>query len=67
MNPLKLMEQLKFNPINFKLKGTVKIKDIIHLGCRFAQRQFGALYMDPGEYVSQVEDAYVYRFRIKPK
>ena len=53
----KLIEQLQSDPINFKLKGTAKIEDTVHLGCRFARDQFGVLYMDPGEYVSKMEDS----------
>ena len=67
MDPIRLIEQLQSDPINVKLKGTGKIEDTVHLGCRFARNQFGVLYMDPGKYVSKTEDTYVHRFGEKPK
>ena len=60
MDPLKLIKQLQSDPINFKLKGTAKIEDTIHLGCRFSRDQHGIMYMDPGEYISKMEDAYIH-------
>ena len=67
MDPIKLIEQLQSDPINFKLKSTAKIEDTVHLKCRFARDQFGVLYMDFGEYVSKMEDTYVHRFGEKPR
>ena len=67
MNPIKLVDQLQSNPINFKLKDTPKIENTVYLGCQFAQDQFRVLYMDPGEYVSKMEDAYVHCFGEKPR
>ena len=43
MDPIKLVDQLQSNPINFKLKGTSKIENTVHIGCRFARDQFGVL------------------------
>ena len=67
MEPLKLIEQLQSDQINFKLKSTANVEGTVYLGCRFAQHQIGLLYMEPGEYVSKIEDSYVHHFCIKPK
>lgn len=66
-DPLKLIQQLPPKPNNFKLEGTTKIEDTVHLCCRFAQDQHGVLYTDPGCYVSKMEDMYVQSFKSKPK
>ena len=66
-DPLKLIKQLQSSPINFKLKGTAKIEDTVHLGCCFSRDQHGVLYMDHGCYVSNMEDMYEHRFGSKPK
>ena len=63
-DPQSLLDQLMAPPYNFKLKGSGKLA--FHLGCGFQRNSTGTLYMDPGKYVDQMEEAYVQHFNIKP-
>ena len=60
--PQMFFEQLQSAPFNFKLKGSGSIDGAIHLGCTFGHDQHGVLYMDPNQYIKQMEEAYRHRF-----
>ena len=65
-DPQKFFKQLQSTPFNFKLKGTASIDGAIHLQCAFGRDQHGILYMDPNQYIKQMEEAYKYRFDDNP-
>ena len=50
--------QLQSPPYNFKLKASTSINGAVHLGCAFYRDQHGILYMDPNQYIKQMEEAY---------
>ena len=50
-DPMKLLSDLQGEPFNFKLKGTEKIKDTVHLGTSFSRDDDGILCMNPGKYI----------------
>ena len=64
--PEKFLEQLQGELFNFKLKGSTTIDGALHLGCAFMHDQHGVLYMDPNQYIKQVEEAYLQIFDDKP-
>jgi len=57
-DPQLFFEQLKSPPYNFELKGSTAIDGAVHLGCAFARDQHGVLYMDPNQYIKQMEESY---------
>ncbi len=54
-DPLKLLLDLQGEPFNFKLKGTKKIKNTVHLGTSFSQDDDGTLCMNPGQYIDRMQ------------
>ena len=59
---MKLLSQLQAEPFNFKLKGTAKIENTVHLGCGFTRDSDGQLCMNPDQYIKRMEDSYNQRF-----
>jgi hypothetical protein len=52
------------DPVNFKLKGTVKF----HLvGCNYNHDEDGTLCVAPLKYIERMVDAYKSMFRVAPK
>ena len=60
--PLKVLEALQAAPFNFKLKGTAKIENTVHLGTSFSRDEDGTLCMDPGQYIDRMEASFKQRY-----
>ena len=63
-NPKAIMDQLKGEPHNFKLKGDGPVT--FHLGCNFERDPDGTLKMSPNNYIERIEAQYVALFGEKP-
>ena len=62
----KLLQQFQGKMFNFKLKGSQLIDSTVHLGYTFACDYHGVLYIDPNEYIRQMEDTYKQQYNDKP-
>ncbi len=63
-NPQAIIDYLKGDPINFKLKGTGPVT--FHLGCDYFRDEDGTLCVGPRRYIDRMVDSYVQMFGSAP-
>ena len=62
MEPMKIIEALKAEPFNFKLKGTQEMTGAVHLGSKIERDPDGVLTMNPNQYIKRMEESFNQRF-----